>query len=165
MEIPFLARSRPRTIAGGLNALGTMRIRAHLTQEDLSAKLGRDTSWISRTERKPLVHFWGRRREILQWASACGFGASSHLLQLFLLETGNAPDVPEGSHGFFAALAAALADAIAKGDAEPVKALTERKARRLMSHALVGLQDAGEAKRFSRTLTDRARVSDTSQQD
>lgn len=83
-----------RTIRGGLNYLGQMRIVANLSQINLSALLGLDTSTISRHERAEPSFFETRRSEVIEWARACNVGPTDANLQAFLLYAGTAPWLP-----------------------------------------------------------------------
>jgi transcriptional regulator with XRE-family HTH domain len=93
------------------NYLKKMRECAGLSQRALGERLALDATRITRIERDQ-VPLAGAQALIVGWALACGYGPWDVGLQRFLLQSGNAPWLPEGDRQavlYLARRAAALA--------------------------------------------------------
>jgi transcriptional regulator with XRE-family HTH domain len=77
------------------NYLKTMRECAGLSQRALGLRLALDATRITRIERGE-TRLAGAYELIVAWALACGYGPWDVGLQVFLLETGNRPWLPDG---------------------------------------------------------------------
>lgn len=84
-------RQQPRR-----NALWTWRkVYANKTQSELGADVGLNRYLVADME-SGLVPLWGRKETIIRWATACRMDPTSVEVQEFLIQTGNAPYLPEG---------------------------------------------------------------------
>src|SRR5215212_10425132 len=98
----LVRRLRSRGFPG--NYLKKMRECAGLSQRALGDRLALDATRITRIERG-LVPLAGARALIVGWALACGYGPWDVGLQRFLLQTGNAPWLPDGDAAAVLAIA------------------------------------------------------------
>ena len=96
------------SIVGGLNALGEMRVRSRLSQQDLASALGCTPSWVSKQERRPLETLAGHRQGVIEWLKACGLNPGEAAFQAVLLASGSAPLVPDENVDVLARVAADL---------------------------------------------------------
>src|SRR2546423_7695275 len=108
-----------------------MRECGGLSQRGVGDRLALDAARITRIERG-LVPLAGARAVIVGWALACGHGPWDVGLQRFLLQTGNAPWLPDGDKAAVLAIArraAALSLLPRPGDrAIAAKPLAQRRA-------------------------------------
>jgi transcriptional regulator with XRE-family HTH domain len=125
----LVRRLRSRGFPG--NYLKKMRECAGLSQRALGDRLALDATRITRIERG-LVPLAGGQALIVGWALACGYGPWDVGLQRFLLQTGNAPWLPDGDKAAVLAIArraAALSLLPRPGDrAIAAKHLAQRRA-------------------------------------
>src|SRR5690242_18822525 len=98
----LVRRLRSRGFPG--NYLKKMRECAGLSQRALGDCLALDATRITRIERG-LVPLACARALIVDWALACGYGPWDVGLQRFLLQTGNAPWLPDGDAAAVLAIA------------------------------------------------------------
>ena len=129
--------SKVRSIKGGINFLGKMRIRAELSQEVVEGRMGYEKTFASKIERKPDAYFRGRRQLIIDWADICKVPPTDRELQRFLAETGNAYWIPNDEA---AEAMHAVAAALALGPDQPPTSIDGRQAalaiaRRLIEHS------------------------------